>query len=124
MSAFLATKCIINKHNGTDELSIINVGATASLRGSANNAAFFVAKSALRTFSQSLAKEVALSGIYVAHLVIDGLIANERTIKLNPGRPRNRYILEESIAKEVLHVSLQNRDCWTFEWDIRTNNAD
>src|SRR5579872_4309942 len=38
--------------------AIINVGATASIRGSKNCSAFAVAKGALRLLSQSLAKEV------------------------------------------------------------------
>ncbi len=124
MSAFLATKHVLHNRKSQEDLSIVNIGATAALRGSANNAAFCVAKSSLRIFSQSLAREVGNLGIHIAHLIIDGLISNERTIKLNPGRSESRYISVDSIAKEVLHVALQNRDSWTFEWEVRTNNAD
>ena len=60
-------------HKGT----IIFTGATASLRGSANFAAFAGAKHALRALAQSMARELGPRGIHVAHTIIDGAIDTE-----------------------------------------------
>src|SRR3990167_3875974 len=102
--------------------AIVNVGATASLRGSKNCSAFAVAKGALRQLSQSLARELWPESIHVAHLIIDGLIANERTQSLNQGLESSRFIDMSAIADSILHVIQQERSCWTFEWDIRPFN--
>lgn len=102
--------------------SIVNVGATASLRGSKSCSAFAVAKGALRQLSQSLARELGPEGIHVAHLIIDGLIDNPRTRKLNPNIESEKFINPTSIANSILHVIHQERSCWTFEWDIRPFN--
>jgi len=99
--------------------SIINVGATASLRGSKKCAAFAVAKGALRQLSQSLARELWPENIHVAHMIIDGLIANKRTKSLNPNVDDSKFINMASLANSILQVIQQERSCWTFEWDMR-----
>lgn len=106
----------------TSQLAIINIGATASLRGGKKSGAFAVAKAALRILSQSLAKELAPQGVHTAHVVIDGLINNERTKGLNPNRPPGDFMEPDSIAASVLHLCEQDRDCWTFEMDLRPSN--
>jgi NAD(P)-dependent dehydrogenase (short-subunit alcohol dehydrogenase family) len=105
-----------------DGRTIINVGATASLRGGKGTSAFCVAKGALRSLSQSLAKEAGPNGIHVAHLVIDGLIDNPRTRKLNPNVPADHFINPVSIAKSILAIVAQEKSCWTFEWEVRPYN--
>ena len=123
-SAFNATKAALNLRTAdtSREFSIINIGATSSLQGWDGVASFCLAKGALRSFSQSLAREMGPKGIHVAHLIIDGLIDNERTRKLNPNTPPEKFINMHSIAKTILHVALQEKTCWTFEWDIRPYN--
>lgn len=59
--------------------TLIFTGATASLKGSANFAAFASAKFALRALAQSLAREFGPQGIHVSHAVIDGVIDIPRT---------------------------------------------
>lgn len=103
-------------------LSIINIGATASLRGSKNCSAFAVAKGALRQLSQSLARELWPQNIHVAHLIIDGLIANTRTKALNKDLKNDQFINMTSIADSILQTIQQERSCWTFEWDVRPFN--
>ena len=124
LSAFHACRAIVADWTtrGGGELAIVNVGATASLRGGVGSSAFCIAKSALRSFSQSLAKEMGPKGIHVAHLVIDGLIDNERTRGLNPGVDDATFMKPSSIANGILHVIEQDPSCWTFEWDVRPNN--
>ena len=61
---------MVTRSRGT----LLFTGATASLRGSANFAAFAGAKHALRALAQSMARELGPKGIHVAHVVIDGAI--------------------------------------------------
>ena len=57
--------------------TILFTGATASLRGAANFAAFAGAKHALRALAQSMARELGPKNIHVAHVVVDGAIDTE-----------------------------------------------
>ena len=59
--------------------TLIFTGATASIKGSANFAAFASAKFALRALAQSLAREFGPQGIHVSHTIIDGIIDIPRT---------------------------------------------
>ena len=106
-------------HKGT----IIFTGATASLRGSANFAAFAGAKHALRALAQSMARELGPCGIHVAHVVIDGAID---TAFIRDNFPE-RYALKaedgilnpEHIADSYWMLHCQPRDAWTHELDLR-----
>ena len=103
--------------------SIIFTGATASLRGSANFAAFAGAKHALRALAQSMARELGPRGIHVAHSIIDGAID---TAFIRDNFPE-RYALKaedgivnpDHIADAYLMLHNQPRDAWTHELDLR-----
>lgn len=123
-TAFNTVKALLNLPENVLQkpLSIINIGATASLRGSKKCSAFAVAKGALRQFSQSLARELWPENIHVAHLIIDGVINNQRTKLLNQQLNSDRFINMESIADSILQVIQQEKSCWTFEWEVRPFN--
>ena len=103
--------------------TIIFTGATASLRGSANFAAFAGAKHALRALAQSMARELGPRGIHVAHSIIDGAID---TAFIRDNFPE-RYALKaedgilnpDHIAEAYLMLHNQPRDAWTHELDLR-----
>ncbi len=103
--------------------TIIFTGATASLRGAANFAAFAGAKHALRALAQSMARELGPQGIHVAHVVIDGAID---TAFIRDNFPQ-RYALKEQdgilspehIADQYWMLHSQPRDAWTHELDLR-----
>jgi NAD(P)-dependent dehydrogenase (short-subunit alcohol dehydrogenase family) len=109
-------------HKGT----IIFIGATASLRGAANFAAFAGAKHALRALAQSMARELGPRGIHVAHTIIDGAIDTEFIRENFP----ERYALKDSdgilnpehIAENYWMLHQQPRDAWTHELDLRPWN--
>ena len=61
----------------TDRQTVLFTGASASLRGKANFAAFAAGKGALRMLAQSLAREFGPQGIHVAHVIIDGVVEGE-----------------------------------------------
>ena len=54
--------------------AILFTGATASIKGFANSAAFAMGKFALRGLAQSAARELGPKGIHVAHFIIDGAV--------------------------------------------------
>lgn len=103
---------------------VIGAGdATASLRGSANFAAFSGAKMALRALAQSMARELGPRGLHVAHVVIDGAID---TAFIRDNFPE-RYALKEQqgivnpehIAGTYWMLHQQPRDAWRHELDLR-----
>jgi NAD(P)-dependent dehydrogenase (short-subunit alcohol dehydrogenase family) len=103
--------------------SILLTGATASIRGAKNFAAFSGGKHGLRALAQSMARELGPQGIHVAHVVIDGAIDTEFIKTQFP----ERYALKavdgilnpDHIAENYLHLHDQPRDAWTFEIDLR-----
>ena len=106
-------------HKGT----LIFTGASASLRGSANFAAFAGGKMALRALAQSMARELGPRGIHVAHTIIDGAIDTHFIRSQFP----ERYALKEvggilnpeHIADAYWMLHQQPRDAWTHELDLR-----
>ncbi len=97
--------------------AILFTGASASLKGYPQSAAFAMAKFALRGLAQSLARELAPKGVHVAHFVIDGAIrqagSGEQTdtphLRLDP----------DAIAASYWQVLRQPRSAWTWEVELR-----
>lgn len=119
LTARKAARCMAPRGKGT----ILFTGATASLRGSANFAAFAGAKAALRALAQSMARELGPRGIHVAHVVVDGAID---TAFIRENFPE-RYALKDQegilnpdhIAESYWMLHTQPRDAWTHELDLR-----
>lgn len=97
----------------------IIIGATASLKGGANFAAFASAKGALRNLAQSLARQLGPDGVHVAHVVIDGVIDLARTRKAMPDKPDDYFLKPAAIAESVFALTQQDKSAWTFELDLR-----
>jgi NAD(P)-dependent dehydrogenase (short-subunit alcohol dehydrogenase family) len=103
--------------------TILYTGATASVRGRENFAAFAGAKHALRALAQSMAKELGPKGIHVAHVIIDGAIDTDfiRTSFPEAYALKDQHgILDPAhIADQFWMLHTQPRDAWTFELDLR-----
>ena len=106
--------------------TILFTGATASLRGSANFAAFAGAKHALRALAQSMARELGPKNIHVAHVVVDGAIDTEFIRTNFPERYATKaedgILAPDHIADAYWYLHTQPRDAWTFELDLRPWN--
>jgi len=119
LSAREVAKRMVARGSGT----LLFTGATASMRGGANFAAFAGAKHALRALAQSMARELGPRGVHVAHLVVDGAID---TAFIRDNFP-DRYALKsqdgilnpEHIADQYWMLHNQPRDAWTHELDLR-----
>jgi NAD(P)-dependent dehydrogenase (short-subunit alcohol dehydrogenase family) len=114
-----AARRMVTRGKGT----IIFTGATASLRGSANFAAFAGAKHALRALAQSMARELGPRGIHVAHVVVDGAIDTEFIRENFPERyalkDQDGILNPDHIAESYWMLHAQPRDAWTHELDLR-----
>ncbi len=97
--------------------AILLTGASASVKGYPNSSAFAMGKFALRGLAQSLARELAPSGIHVAHFVIDGGIRSA-TRPVPEGAP-DSLLEPDAIAASYLHVLHQPRSAWTWEVELR-----
>ena len=108
-----AAKRMVPKKNG----AILFTGASASVKGYAQSAAFAMGKFALRGLAQSLARELQPQGIHVAHFVIDGAIA--RADRTRPGDLPDSMLDPDAIAVNYLNVLRQPRSAWTWEIELR-----
>lgn len=121
--AFLVGREVAKRMVARGRGTMIFTGATASLRGSSNFAAFAGAKHALRALAQSMARELGPKNIHVAHVVVDGAIDTEFIRSNFP----DRYALKEQagildpehIAENYWYLHQQPRDAWTHELDLR-----
>ena len=94
--------------------TLIFSGATASLRGGAEFAAFASAKFALRGLTQSLARTWQPQGVHVVHAILDGVIVGsarsaDHTARLDPA----------AIAESYWQLAQQPPGAWTHELDLR-----
>ena len=97
--------------------TILFTGASASVKGYANSAAFAMGKFGLRGLAQSMARELAPRNIHVAHFVIDGAIlppgaADDDTAPDSRLRP-------DAIAETYLNIHRQHRSAWSWEIELR-----
>lgn len=122
-SAFLSGREVARRMVERERGTIIFTGATASLRGSANFAAFSGAKHALRALAQSMARELQPKNIHVAHVVIDGAIDTDFIRESFPERyalkDQDGILNPDHIAENYWHLHTQPRDAWTHELDLR-----
>ena len=126
LTAFLvgreaAKRMLAHKQGGT----IIFTGATASIRGSANFAAFSGGMHAKRSLAQSMAREFGPQGLHIAHVIIDGPIRTDFVKGLMGEKAFQekvegaQVLFPEDIAEAYMSLVKQNRSAWTFEMDLR-----
>ena len=97
--------------------TIVLTGASASVKGYAQSAAFAMGKFALRGLAQSMARELHPRGIHVVHLVVDGGIRS--AARPDPADAPDSLLDPDAIAQTMLDVARQPRSCWTDEVAVR-----
>jgi NAD(P)-dependent dehydrogenase (short-subunit alcohol dehydrogenase family) len=104
--------------------TVLFTGASASMRGKPNFAAFTSAKGGLRNLAQSLAREFAPKNIHVGHVVIDGAVDGDR---IRIGRPEvvkaygeERLVDIDGIVDVYEFMYHQPSRAWSHEIDVRT----
>ena len=107
-----ARRMLPNRHG-----AILFTGASASVKGYPQSAAFAMGKFALRGLAQSMARELSPQGIHVAHFVIDGGIRSAR--RADPPDNPDSTLDPDAIAAGYFSVLRQPRSAWTWEIEMR-----
>ena len=114
-----AARAMVPRGAGT----ILFTGASGSLRGRAEYAAFVAAKAGLRSVGQCMAREFGPKGVHVATVIIDGGILGDRLLSRVPDLADKRGpdgLLDiEVIAESFWQIHVQPRSAWTQELDLR-----
>jgi NAD(P)-dependent dehydrogenase (short-subunit alcohol dehydrogenase family) len=115
--AFLVAQAAVKRMLPKPHGAVLFTGASASVKGYPQSAPFAMGKFALRGLAQSMARELAPSGIHVAHFVIDGGIRNPG--RTEPVDKPDSMLDPDAIAANYLHVLKQPRSAWTWEIELR-----
>lgn len=99
--------------------AIIVNGATASRRGGKLTAAFAPAKASQKSLCESMARHLWPDGIYIALVIVDGVIDIERTRRRMPDKPDDFFLAPDDIAATVAFLAAQPRSAWAFELEAR-----
>lgn len=111
-----AAKRMIAAGRGT----ILFTGASASIKGFANSAAFAMGKMGLSGLVQSMARELQPQNIHVAQVVIDGGIADAtRGAERLTARGPDGLLAPDAIAQTYLHLHRQHRSSWASYIELR-----
>jgi NAD(P)-dependent dehydrogenase (short-subunit alcohol dehydrogenase family) len=114
---FLVTQQAAKRMTPRGSGAILLTGATASIKGFANSAAFAMGKFALRGLAQSAARELGPKGIHVAHFVIDGAVRSTQRPD-RAGEP-DAMLDPDAIAQTYVDVLQQHRSAWSLEVELR-----
>ena len=111
-----AAKLMLKAGHGT----ILFTGASASIKGFANSAAFAMGKMGLTGLVQSMARELQPQNIHVAQVVIDGGIyePTRRPERLTSRGPDGN-LDPDAIAQTYLHLHRQHRSSWASHIELR-----
>ena len=114
---FLVAQAAVKRMLPCKEGALLFTGASASVKGYAQSAAFAMGKFALRGLAQSLARELGPQGIHVAHFIIDGGIRSARR-PVEADKP-DALLDPNAIAQSYLQVLEQPRKAWSQEVELR-----
>lgn len=111
-----AAKRMLKAGKGT----ILFTGASASIKGFANSAAFAMGKLGLTGLVQSMARELQPQNIHVAQVVIDGGIyePTRRPERLTSRGP-DGSLDPDAIAQTYLQLHRQHRSAWASHVELR-----
>lgn len=119
LGLFLAARRAIPSMTAAGRGAIIVVGATASLRGAAQTAAFAPAKAAQRALAQSLAKTLWPRGVHVALIIIDGVVDGPGARAGFADKPEDFFVKPDAVADLAITLTRQDRSAWSFEVEAR-----
>ncbi|MGH7812286.1 MAG: SDR family NAD(P)-dependent oxidoreductase [Candidatus Binatia bacterium] len=110
-----AAKRMIKAGRGT----ILFTGASASVKGYANSAAFAMGKMGLTGLVQSMARELQPQNIHVAQVVIDGGIYDAARRDRLTARGPDGGLDPDAIAQTYLQLHRQHRSAWASQVELR-----
>lgn len=121
VGCLVSSQSVIPDMRSAGQGNIVVIGATASVRGGADFAAFASAKAAQRSLAQSMARLLGPEGIHVGYVIIDGVIDTEpaRAMDFFSDKLDDYFLQADDIAEAVYFMTQQQRSAWTFELDLR-----
>jgi NAD(P)-dependent dehydrogenase (short-subunit alcohol dehydrogenase family) len=99
--------------------TILFTGASASVKGYANSAAFAMGKMGLTGLVQSMARELQPQNIHIAQVVIDGGICDPARPERLTARGPDGCLDPDAIAQTYLHLHRQHRSTWASHIELR-----
>jgi NAD(P)-dependent dehydrogenase (short-subunit alcohol dehydrogenase family) len=119
LGALAVSQQVIPAMKSAGSGTIIFIGATASLRGGPNSAAFAPAKAAQRSLAESMARSLGPHGIHVALIVIDAVVDLPRTRQMMADKPDDFFLQPDDMAATAVWLAKQPRSAWSFEVEVR-----
>lgn len=119
LGALLCSQAVVPDMLRKGTGSILFTGATSSVRGA--SITFSSAKFGLRGLAQGMARELWPQGIHVAHVVIDGVIADHEPDRSAEDETTEPLMRPAAIAEAYWGLIKQDRSAWTLELDLRPN---
>ncbi|MEM8561579.1 MAG: SDR family NAD(P)-dependent oxidoreductase [Pseudomonadota bacterium] len=128
---FRLAKVLVPLMEGRGGGTILVTSATAAVRGNTGQHSHAAAMGGRRMLCQTLNAELAVKGIHVAHILIDGavdapdtlgkMLGPERYAQLREakGKEHDGLLLPEKMAETYYHLAHQHRSAWTHELDLR-----
>jgi NAD(P)-dependent dehydrogenase (short-subunit alcohol dehydrogenase family) len=114
---FLVAQQAAKRMSARGRGAILFTGASASVKGFPQSAAFAMGKFALRGLAQSAARELGPKGVHVAHFIIDGGIRSGQRPE-HADRP-DSMLDADAIAQTYVDVLRQPRSAWSLEVELR-----
>lgn len=102
---FLNTGCRALGDRGGTLLQIL--GAPAR-RAAPERGLLAAGQAAARALVHAAAQELRGSGIHVALLIVDGIIASPKTVEMAAGRPETALVRQEDVAETVRYLAAQS----------------
>ena len=118
-AALLCSQAVIPAMKRRGAGSILFTGATASLRGGKQTAAFAPAKAAQRSLAESMARSLWPQGIHVALIIVDGVVDLPRTRAAMPDKANDFFVDPAGVAETAWFLAHQDRRAWSFEVEAR-----
>jgi NAD(P)-dependent dehydrogenase (short-subunit alcohol dehydrogenase family) len=122
-SGFLVAREAARRMLARGRGTILFTGASGSLRGNPQFAAFAAAKGGLRFMAQSMARELGPKGVHVATVLLDGAIDSPMMWRDHRARMEtlgaDGALNADAVAQAYWQLHAQPRSAWTFELDLR-----
>lgn len=123
LGAMLFAKEVISCMQAHNKGSLFLTGMTTALDTQPTCMITTSLQAELKSFAQSLAKEVASTGIHVVHVSLDSQFKAQRITPSFPGyTPKNEsenLSTLETIAETYWHIHQQTADLWVHEFELK-----
>ena len=103
--------------NGHD--TIMFTGTTASIKGRSSFGSFASAKAALRSLSQTMARDWGPQELHAAHVIINGDLLNTHAPRLRQQRVEDGLLGVDAIANTYWHLYTQHKTSWAQQIDLQ-----